>query len=64
MTQIKAERQYKEEVLTVVIKYRLDLISLARIARTILRVQLHNLPSLAMMPTFLCERLINTTMIS
>ena len=64
LIRMKVGRQYKEEVMNVVVKYRLDLISLARIVKAIGRARLHNLPSLVMMLTFLCAQLTNTTTIS
>ena len=61
MTRTRAGRQYKEEVMTVVVKYRLGLISLAHIAKAIGRALLHSLPSSVMMPMYLCAQLTNMT---
>ena len=64
MTRTRAGRQYKEEVMTVVVKYRLDLISLVHIAKVIGRAPLHSLPSSVTMPMFPFARLTNMTMIN
>ena len=64
LIRIKAGRQYKEEEMTVVVRYRLDLISLAHIAKVIGRAPLHSLPSSVTMPMFPFARLTNMTMIN
>ena len=64
LTRMRAGRQYKEEVINVVVKYRLDLTSLVHIVKAIGRARLHNPPSLVMMRMFPCVQLTNTTTIN